>query len=56
MKDTAWEILVGIFMVTIVYMLVRPGSPAGQAVGDVSGALAAMIGAATEYKAGSTTS
>jgi hypothetical protein len=51
MSDTIWEILVGVFIVTIVFMLVRPGSPAAKAIADVSGALASMIGAATEYKA-----
>jgi hypothetical protein len=45
--DIAWEFLVGIFVVAVVFMLARPGSPAAQAVADVSNALAAMIGTAT---------
>jgi hypothetical protein len=51
MKDTAWEILVGIFVIAVIFMLVRPGSPAAQAVADVSNALASMISTATQYKA-----
>lgn len=54
--DVAWEWLVGIFIVAVVYMLVRPGSPAAQAVADVSNALAAMVTTATQYTASNSTS
>lgn len=56
MKDTIWEVLVGVFIVAVVYMLVRPGSPAAKAVADVSNALAAMISTATQYTASNSTS
>jgi len=55
MTDTAWQLLTGVFVVTIVFMLVRPGSPAAQAVADVSSALAAITQNATRYQAGGST-
>lgn len=42
-----WELVAGVFLLAILFMLVRPGSPAGQAVGDVSNALASLISTAT---------
>lgn len=43
MKDTVWSILAAIFVITIVFMLVRPSSPAASAVHDVSNALTNLI-------------
>jgi hypothetical protein len=45
--DTIWSLLSGILVITIVYMLVRPGSPAAQAVADVTSALTNLIKTAT---------
>jgi hypothetical protein len=45
-KQTAWSLLMAVFMIAIMFMLVRPGSPAAGAVKDVSDALAGMIGTA----------
>lgn len=46
-RDTVWSILMGIFVIAIVFMLVRPGAPAGQAVKDVTDALSSMMTVAT---------
>lgn len=51
-SDDLWQILSGIFIIAIIFMLVRPGSPAAQAVSDISDALAALIKTATNYQAG----
>lgn len=41
-----WSLLAGIITLAIVYMLVRPGSVASQAVADVSTALKNIVTAA----------
>jgi hypothetical protein len=46
-----WDYLTGVILVAIIYSLVRPGSQASAAVGDVSTALIALVGAATGYQA-----
>jgi hypothetical protein len=46
-KDTIWSMVTGILVIVVVFMLVRPGSPAAKAVADVSNALANMIKTAT---------
>lgn len=43
MKDATWQILSAIFIIALVYMLVRPSSPAGDAVKDIGTALTNMI-------------
>lgn len=52
MKDIVWDFVVGVVIIAIVFTLVRPGSPAGQAITDVTNAVAGMIGTATNYQAG----
>lgn len=32
MKGITWDLITGVFVVAVVYMLVRPGSPAAAAV------------------------
>ena len=49
MSDTAWQLITGAIIVAVVYMLVRPGSPASTAIEQVSSALAATIATATQY-------
>lgn len=50
----SWRLLVGIFIVAVTFMLVRPGSPAARAVADVASALAALTISATHYSASNT--
>lgn len=47
MSTTVWEVVAAIFVIAIVYMLARPGSPAAQAVSDLSDALKNIILTAT---------
>jgi preprotein translocase subunit SecG len=47
MKDTFWSIAIGLCIVMIIFVLVKPGSQAAAAVAGVSNALAAIIGTAT---------
>lgn len=47
MSTGVWDLIAGFFLIAIVYMLVRPGSPAAQAVTDVSNVLASLITTAT---------
>lgn len=49
MKDTLWELLVGVFIVAVVFMVARPGAPAAQAVSNISGALEELVKQATHY-------
>lgn len=51
-KDNLSTFLTGFALLAIVYMLVRPGMPANQAVKDVSDALVAMTRTATGWQAG----
>jgi hypothetical protein len=46
-SETIWTVVIGVIMLAVLYMLVRPGSPAGKAIKDVSGALEALIATAT---------
>jgi hypothetical protein len=60
MKDTVWSLLAAIFVITMVFMLVRPGSPASVAIGDIGNALAnltktAVSGPAPTGTGGTTT-
>lgn len=48
-KDDIWQFLIGVIIVAIIYMLVRPGAPAAAAVQDVSTALSNLIKTATDY-------
>lgn len=42
-----WDLIAGFFLIAIIYMLVRPGSPAAQAVQDLGNTLTALISTAT---------
>lgn len=53
-SETIWMAIIGILIVAILFMLVRPGSPAAQAVTDVSGALAALVAISTDNFGGTT--
>jgi hypothetical protein len=46
--DSIWTVLIGVVILAVIFMLARPGSPAGKAITDVTGALAAMISVATQ--------
>jgi hypothetical protein len=58
MTDTAFQLVTAVIIVAVVFLLVRPGSPAGTAIKDVSTALAGLVGTATGYtfQSGSSTS
>ena len=45
------SVLAWVFVVALVYSLVRPGSKAGTAVVDITNAVAAVIGQTTGYAA-----
>lgn len=49
MSDTVMTFVTGAIIVAIVFLLVRPGSPAGTAVKDVSSALAGLVKTTTGY-------
>lgn len=49
LKDDISTFITGFALLAIVYMLVRPGMPANQAVKDVSDALVAMTRTATGW-------
>lgn len=48
-KDTIWQFIIGVMVVAIVFMLVRPGSPAALAIKDVSTALSGLVQTATDH-------
>jgi hypothetical protein len=52
LKDDISTFITGFALLAIIYMLVRPGMPANQAVKDVSDALVAMTRTATGWSAG----
>jgi len=43
MGDIVWQVLTGVVIIAIMFILVRPGSNAGQAITDTTGAVAALI-------------
>lgn len=45
--DLAWTLLTGVVIVAILFVLVRPGSTAAQAVTDVGSAMASLLMTAT---------
>jgi dolichol kinase len=53
MGDTIWQLVIGVIIVAIIFTLVRPGSPSGSAITQISDALASLIGTATEYNVNS---
>ncbi len=54
MGDAVWQLVIGAFMLAIIFMLARPGSPAAKGIAQVSDALASLINTTTQYKAGKT--
>lgn len=46
---TVWEIITGTVIVAIIFMLVRPGSPAASAIKQISDALQSLVTTATGY-------
>jgi hypothetical protein len=53
-SDTVWELITGAVIVAVIFMLVRPGSPAAAAVIVMSDGLSALVTTATGYTGGST--
>jgi hypothetical protein len=56
--DTIWTVIIGVVILAIIFMLVRPSpsggmGPAGKAIVDVTGALAVLISTATNNFGGS---
>lgn len=48
MSDSLWQFVAGALVVAIVYMLVRPSSPAANAVNTVSQALVSIVNTAVK--------
>ena len=42
-----WELITGVIIVAIIYVLARPGSPAAGAIASVSNALSGLVSTAT---------
>lgn len=49
MSKNIWSVISGVIILGIIYMLVRPGSPAASAVTQVGDALTALVQTATGY-------
>jgi hypothetical protein len=49
MSEYIWEFAVGVMVLAIVFMLVRPGSPASVAIKDVTTALSHLVQTATDH-------
>lgn len=47
MSDSIFSLITGVIIIAIIFMLVKPGSQAGQAIIDLSGALTALVKTAT---------
>lgn len=52
MSKNIWAVISGVIILGIIYMLVRPGSPAATAIQQVSDALTALVQTATGYTSG----
>lgn len=50
-SDLFWEILIGILILTVVYMIVRPGAPINAAITGIGNALQSIVKTATQYDA-----
>jgi len=48
MSDNIWSLITGAVILGVVFMLMRPGSPALQAVTSVSSALTSLVKTATQ--------
>ncbi len=49
-----WELVTGVIIIAVIYMLVRPGSPAHTAINTLSAALATLVTTATAYNPSAT--
>lgn len=54
LRNDIGTFITGFALLALVYMLVRPGMPAAQAINDISSALTAMTRAATGWSASDT--
>ncbi len=52
MSKNFWSVITGVIILAIIYMLVRPNSPAATAITQVSDALSALVQTATGYTSG----
>lgn len=43
MSDLIWRVVAGVLVLAILFVLVRPGSQAGQAVKDLGGAMTKLV-------------
>lgn len=46
-KDAIWISIIGVLILALIYMMVRPGSPATKAIQAISDALTGMVKVAT---------
>lgn len=49
MIDNVWQLVIGVMIVAVIFMLVRPGSPASVAIKDVTTALSGLVQTATGH-------
>jgi hypothetical protein len=49
MSKNIWSVITGVIILAIIYMLVRPGSPAATAIAQVGNALSALVATSTGY-------
>ena len=47
MADLAWSLVVGILVIAILYVLVRPGSAASTAVSEIGKSMVSLVSLAT---------
>lgn len=53
-SELFWEILIGILILAVIYMIVRPGAPINAAITGIGNALQAIVQTATQYDASAT--
>jgi hypothetical protein len=49
--DLFWEFIIGVLILAVVFMIVRPGAPVNAAITGIGNALAAIVQTATQYDA-----
>ncbi len=50
-SDLFWEVIIGLLVLTVIYMIVRPGAPINAAITSIGSALQSLVQTATQYDA-----
>ena len=53
-SDLFWEVIIGLLILTVIYMIVRPGAPINAAISSIGSALQSLVSTATQYDATAT--